>query len=310
MRLLFVGLALGLLGLVQASPGPAQTPFRPVATVNKSIISGFDLEQRMRLLQTLGAPADSPQQLQQIALDRLIDDRLRMQAAEAAGIEATDDMMAEGMAAFAGQLGVTVDALAARFRDAGITEQAVRDMIVSQIVWREVVQTRFAGRVEPAESDIDAEVALAGQGEMQFRLLEIGLPYTADGRTEAETRDLADRIYVELAAGGDFGAAVARYSRAPSAGRGGDVGWVPADAIPASMAARFASAEIGEVLPPRAVQGGVTILKLVDRQQGGAVVADAGARERVRNEMMVERMELLAQGYIQELRREALIEVR
>ena len=28
------------------------------------------------------------------------------------------------------------------------------------------------------------------------RLLEIGLPYTADGRTEAETRDLADRMII------------------------------------------------------------------------------------------------------------------
>jgi len=299
-----------LAGLAAAMPAAAQTPFRPVATVNKQIITAFDLEQRMRILSVLGADASSQQQLQSIALDRLIEDRLRMQAAEEAGVEPEEDMMNRGLQEFASQIGITPQALATRFNEARVTPQALGDMLVSQLLWRDVVQDRFRGRVELGEADIDAELALAGRGNERFRLQEIGLPYTSEGRTEAETRALAERLRAELAAGGDFEAAVRRHSRAPSAEQGGDVGWVSSEDLPPAMAADLARAEIGGVLEPQPVQGGISILKLVDRSVETADVAGPEARERVRRGLMLERLDLLAQGYIQELRRQAMIEIR
>ena len=74
-------------------PGPGQAPapstqtmFRPVAVVNDSAITGYDLAQRAQLLAALGFPVASPEALKEEALNRLVDDRLKLQEAKRFGI--------------------------------------------------------------------------------------------------------------------------------------------------------------------------------------------------------------------------------
>lgn len=310
----YIPVLLGVLFWIAAPPADAQTPFRPIATVNKSIITAYDIDQRMRILAVLGAPTEDTQALSNLALDRLIEDRLKVQAAESAGIQAGETMVDDGLSEFASQRGTSAADLRTAFSSAGVDDQALGDLVKSQMLWREVVQQRFRSRVEPGEADIDAEIGVAGAaGGLRFRLQEIGLPYDADGRTEAETRVLADSLFAELSDGGDFVAAVRAHSKAPSAANAGTVGWVDAEDLPPGIVAALAALEPGQVAPPQAVQGGVALLKVleVDRATtGGADPQDPALRESVRRSLMAQRMELLAQGYIQELRREAMIELR
>ena len=85
------------------------------------------------------------------------------------------------------------------------------DMVGAQMVWLNVVRTRFSGRVEPAESEIDAELAQrTSAASTEYLISEIGLPLQGDGRTADETRALADRLSETLNQGGDFQQAVAR----------------------------------------------------------------------------------------------------
>lgn len=292
----------------------AQTPFRPIATVNSSVITIYDLDQRMRLMSALGVEAPSTDVLREQALDLLIGDRLKLQAGKRAGLEVTPEIIDLGLQEYASRAGVTPDEFKSRIKRNGIDDQALEDLISPQIVWREVVRARFQSRIEPGEAEIDAEIALAAQNRnIIYRLQEIGLPFGDDGRDEAETRALADRLAVDLAAGGDFDAAVKRYSRAPSSRKGGDVGWVPGSKLPPELAAELARLSVGEIAPPQVVSGGVSILKLTDRRaQDGAAVDpnDEALRNRVRTNLMNRRLERFAEGYIQELRRDALIELR
>ncbi len=301
------GLAGGL------APAAAQTPFRPVATVNKSLITAYDVDQRARIIAALGAATGGPDELGNLALDQLIEDRLKLQAATDVGLEPTPEVIAAGVAEIAGQLGVSAPEFRDRLRGAGVSDQAIADLVTGQMLWREVVRERFRGRVELGEAEIDAEIALrAGGGLQSFRFTEIGLPFRDGGRTEAETRALADRLHRELSAGGDFEAAVATYSRAPSVPQGGDVGWVAEEDVPPPLLRQIAALPVGAVLPPQAVPGGLAILRLADRRVEGSeeAAADPLLRERVRRELIGQRLELLSQGLIQELRRDAMIELR
>ncbi|MEM1345927.1 MAG: peptidylprolyl isomerase [Pseudomonadota bacterium] len=300
--------------IVLAGPVSAQqTPFRPVATVNQSMITAWDVEQRAQMLRVLGAPTQDSDRLIRIALDRLIENRLMLQAGKRAGIEPNPDLIEEGMRQLAARVQVGPDALRARLTQSGISEDAVADMVGAQIVWREVVRSRFLGQVEPGEAEIDAEIALSGATQRggAFRLQEIGLPFDGEGRSEAETRALADRLFRQLSQGGDFAAAVRTHSRAPSAAQGGDAGWVPASELSQGLVRTLAGLEPGGVAPPFAVPSGLMILKVLDRRGGGAVGADdPELREQVRQRLLNQRIELLAQGLIQELRRDAMIEMR
>ncbi len=169
-------------------------------------------------------------------------------------------------------------------------------------------------RTEPAEGEIDNEIAeMTGQTGVSYKLAEIGLPATGGGRSPADTAALADRIYAELSSGGDFAAAVKKYSRAPSAKRGGDLGWVPSDKLPPDLLASLAGLQPGQVAPPLPVTGGVSILKVVDVRSDEKAAVDTNdpqLRDRARVRLQNERIERLAEGLLQELRRDALIELR
>ncbi len=289
----------------------AQTPFRPVATVNKSLITAYDVDQRARILVALGAEG-TPAELGSVALDQLIEDRLKLEAATNAGFDATPEVVAEGLAQVSERLGVSAEEFQRRMNDAGISDQALEDLVTGQMLWRDVVRTRFLGRIELGEAQIDEELALRapGAGGTRYRFQEIGLPLSVQGRTPAETRALADELYRELSAGGDFTAAVRTYSRARSAEVDGDVGWVSAADLPPVLLRQVIDLPEGSVLPPQPVEQGITLLKLVAREDVAQAAADPELREQIRRDLLTERLDLLSQGLIQELRREAMIELR
>ena len=301
---------------VSAAPAMAQsqTMFRPVAVVNDSAITGYDLAQRAQILVAMGFNAASADALRAAALDRLIEDRLKLQEAKRAGLSATPEQIASAVEEFAQNAGLSTDELRATMSAKGVTEQALLDLVEAELMWRELVRARFARRVEPGEAEIDGEIALiGGSAGISYRIIEIGLPMTEAGRTEAETIALADRLVASLSQGGDFSQAVRTYSRAPSAARGGDVGWVPADRLPAEIADALAGLEPGQVTRPLRVSGGYSILKLVDQRTDAAPAADPKdqeLRERVRRRLINQQIARLAEGLLQELRRDALIELR
>lgn len=292
-------------------PAAAQTPFRPIAVVNDAAITGFDLEQRMRLLSALGYPAERDT-LRNEALDQLVEDALKLQAGESLGIRPTEALIADGIAQYAQQAGVSPDAFRARLQGQGVTDQALDDWIGAQLVWLGVIRTRFGDQLQPGEDEIDGELPVAGgNSTSEYRILEIGMPLSGDGRSEEETRALAGRLADSLSQGGDFADAVARYSHAASAERGGDVGWIKAERLPPQLRALIDGLQVGQVSAPFEVSGGLSIIKLVDRRTAqGAPQAGAPSREAVRSEMINQRGARLAEGLLQEMRRDALIEVR
>jgi peptidyl-prolyl cis-trans isomerase SurA len=312
--LLAIVLAVVTLG---AAPGPVlaqQTLFRPVAVVNDRAITGYDLQQRMQILSILGFQAASQEALQRAALDALIEDRLKVQEGKRLGLSPTPEGVEQVRGELAGRLNTTPDALTALFAAQGVGDLAVEDFLGAEAVWRDVVRTRFARRVDPGEADIDAEIAnLAGTGVTSYRLREIGLPSTEGGRGEAATRELAERISTELSEGADFGEAVRRYSRSPSAQRAGEVGWVSERNLPPDLSQALASLEPGQVSAPLPVPGGFSIIQVMERRvetREGVDTSDPETRERVRRALMAERSGRLSEGLLQELRRDALIELR
>ncbi|MDH3668790.1 MAG: peptidylprolyl isomerase [Paracoccaceae bacterium] len=316
LQTLFGAVALGAIILAGGMSGGAvaQTMFRPVAVVNDAAVTGYDLDQRAKILAALGFRGGDGVALKREALDRLIDDRLKVQAGASGGITASPEEIDDALGQIAKRAKVTPEQLVAGMGAKGVTEQALRDMIAADVVWRGVVRARFSRRTEPAEGEIDAEISeMTGRIGRSYKLAEIGLPASGGGRSAADTAALADRLYAELNSGADFDAAVKKYSRAPSAKRGGELGWVPGNQLPPDLVASLAALKPGEVAPPLPVTGGVSILKLLDVRSDDSDAVDTNdpqLRDRARVKLQNERIERLAEGLLQELRRDALIELR
>jgi peptidyl-prolyl cis-trans isomerase SurA len=314
LRLLIAAAALaagtGMAG--SAPPAAAETPFRPVAVVNDVAITGFDLEQRTRILTALGYPAEDAGALRAAALQQLIDEKLKLQAARRAGVEITPEMVQGAVEEFASRAGIQPEEFRALLSAQGVSDQALEDMARAEIGWLQVLRDRFGDQIEPAESEVEAELASLGNGAAtEYRVLEIGLPLETGDRTADETRTLAEQLYESLGAGGSFEEAVARYSSSPSAAQGGQVGWVSIERMPPELRQSLEGLEVGEVSRPIPVPGGLSILKVVDKRASGQPTGAAQpTREAVRARLVSQRSVEMANDLLEEMRREALIEVR
>lgn len=308
-----MGGALVAFAMLAPLPAVAQSIFKPVAVVNDSAITGFDIAQRARIFDTLGADLPSADALRQQALNSLIEERLKVQAATQIGIERSPEVVQTGLDEFAQQFSETGAELRTRLQAAGATNQAIDDFVSAEVLWREVVRARFLRRAEPSEAAIDAEIDLRNTGRVSaLRLRELGIQFTGDEAGDLAIREKIIDIYQAVQGGADFEAAVRANSTAPSAANGGDMGWVEASVLPPRLVQTLANLPVGQVSRPLTREDGVTLLQVLEkrRQEATDVTATPEEREQIRRLLVGETINRLADGFLQELRRDALIEIR
>jgi peptidyl-prolyl cis-trans isomerase SurA len=305
LKALILVLALALAG--QAGPGAAQAAFAPALLVNGAVVTNYDIEQRMTFLDALGATGD----LRALAIEQLTEDRVKLQAAEAVGLEVDDEALASGIQEFADQRGITVADVERVLAARGIDRRTLEDFVEAGLVWREIVQARFRSRAMPTEDDVDVALGMAANRPVEVvELGEIAIPFAEHGDTEAV--QLAERLSAQIRSGAtSFGAAVRQYSRSASAQQGGRLPPVRANQLPPAVRGQVLLMEPGDVTEPLPIPGGLAILQLVSlRLEPPAsmpeVIGEA-ERQAVREELFVQRMTSFGQGYLQELVGDALI---
>jgi peptidyl-prolyl cis-trans isomerase SurA len=304
MRLILAVTALAL--AVLAGPAPAANPYAPARTVNNGVVTNYDIEQRMKLLEALGATGD----LRELALQQLTEDRVKTQAAKDMGIDLPDGAVEAGVEEWAANRGLTMDDVNQVLEVRGIDQQTMNDFVRSGLLWREVLGQRFRARALPSEADVDAALERRQtQPQEVLTLGEVALPFAERG--EAETQALAEDLYRQLSRGANFGAVASEYSRSASAERGGLLDPVPADRLPAAFRTQVLLMRPGQVTRPIPISGGVAIIKLVSisTERPEPIPEDElpAAREALRQQLFGQRIESFGQGYLQELLGDALI---
>jgi peptidyl-prolyl cis-trans isomerase SurA len=298
--------AVALCLAVAGGPALAANPYAPAITVNNGVITHYDIDQRIKLLEALGASGD----VRELAVQQLTEDRVKKQAAEDMDIELPEGAVEGGIDEFATGRGLTVDEVYNVLDVRGIDVQTMRDFVESGLLWREVVGMRFRARALPTEADIDAALEQRQtQPQEMLTLAEIALPF--EERGEAETRAFADDLYRQLSRGASFSALASEYSRSGTAERGGLLDPVPATRLPAAFRTQVLLLSPGQVTRPIPISGGVALVKLVSitRQKLPPIPEDQipAAREELRQQLFSERIQSFGQGYLQELLGDALI---
>ncbi len=261
---LFTALLAGL-GFALAAPAFAQGAFSPAIQVNDAVVTSFELDQRIKFLTLLQFPGDIVAEAEK----GLIEDRLRMKAAKNMTITVSAEQINAGMAEFAGRANLQTEQFLQAIGQGGVEPESFRDFVEAGLAWREVVRTRFGGRVSVSDAEIERALSAdssRGAGP-QVLLSELYIPARAGGvgKATSEVRKIAETATSE--------AAFAEAARTMSAGisrlDGGRVDWIPASNLPPQVAAAISKLGQGQVSEPVPMPGAIALFYVRGMRDGG-----------------------------------------
>lgn len=234
----------------------AQGLFSPVAHVNDSVVTRYELNQRIALLEVLGARGD----LREQALEGLIGDRLRVAEAQKSGIAATEAQVQTALEQFAARNNQSLDAVLGLIASRGVAQESLRDLVVANFVWQTLVRQRFSAATSVSEAEIDAALSATGEStNLQVLVTEIVLPLI-EGQ-EAEIRQLANDI-TKIRSQSEFEAAARQFSVAQSRENGGQLDWIPLSNLPPALRPVLLPLGVGEVSSPLELPNAIALFQM------------------------------------------------
>ena len=251
--------AAGVLALA-ASFGTAQAQnlFAPVAQVDEALITEFEVQQRIRFLQVLGARGGTRDEV----IKELIRDRLRVSATSQVGITLSPEQLQEGFTEFAARADLSAEDFVSNLEQAGVAAQTFRDFIATQLIWRDYIRARFGGRVQISDREIDRAVAGAtANSGIEVLMSEIIIP--APPASAAQVMARAEQI-AQSTSEAEFSNYARRFSATASRGAGGRLPWTPLSDLPPVLRPLLLALGPGEVTSPLPIPNAVALFQLRD----------------------------------------------
>ncbi len=261
-----------------AAPPPApafQMQDGILATVNDSVITGFDLRQRMLLVIAMTQVQPTPENIpaiQQQALNALVDERLQVQElAKFEDLVVSDADVEREIASMAQEVGATPQAYVDYLAQGGIRPTTLREQLRTQIGWSQLVGGRFQSRARISRAAVDAALRQISEAASKKQYL-IGEIYIESARVGGQQAALngANQLVQQMVQGAPFQAVAQQFSAAPSATRGGDAGWVVEGTVQPALQQALDQLQVGQLSRPIPVDGGVYIVYMRDKRDGAA----------------------------------------
>jgi len=246
-----------------------------LATVNDSVITGFDLRQRMLLVVAMTQVQPTPENLpaiRQQALNLIIDDRLQNQELDRyPDLKATDAEVDEELTAMASEVGATPEAYINSLAQFGIRPATLREQMRTRIGWQRLVGARFQSRARVSSGAVQAALRQATDASLKKQYL-IGEIYIESARVGGQQAALngATQLVQQMVQGAPFQNVAQQFSAAPTATRGGDAGWVVEGTVQPVLQQAMDQLSPGELSRPIPVEGGVYILYMRDKRDGSS----------------------------------------
>jgi peptidyl-prolyl cis-trans isomerase SurA len=257
-----------------------------VAVVNDDVILQSELNDAVRSIQQQYAsqPGQLPPMnvLQQQVLDRLVLMRLQLQKAGDQGIRISNEDVDQAVAGVAQQNKMTPDQLRAAVEQSGSSFAGFREQLADQITVQRLHESVVHDSVSVTDSEIDnlLNSPTYKAGEVHLAHIQVSIPSGADAAAIQTSQAKAEQALAAIKGGMDFNAAAIRYSDAPDALDGGDLGWRRMDEVPPAFADTISSMKPGDVSAALRGPTGFHILKLVDqRQPSKQMVTEFHARQ-------------------------------
>ena len=257
--------------LLVGAPVAAQGLFSPAVTVNDSVITEFEIEQRQLFLSLLNAPGAS----RNAVIETLIDERLRKEAINAVGYALTPAEVQAGLDEFSGRVNMTTEEFIVVLEENGVAKESYEDFVTTGVTWREYVGARFGARLQVTEAEIDQALG-SGSGISNIRVLvsEIIIP-APDNRRQA-----VEEIALQISTASseqEFSDFAREFSVTATRDQGGRLEWQALSNLPPVLRPILIGLAPGEVTEPIAIPGAVALFQLRGIQEAGTQAEEFAA---------------------------------
>ncbi|MBG51809.1 MAG: hypothetical protein CML99_05240, partial [Rhodobiaceae bacterium] len=249
-----IGVAL-MLGFFASGPATAAGDVQGIAAiVNDSVISRYDLDQRVQLVMATSGIQPTPENIERIreqVLRSLIDEKLQMQEAERLEIEVQQEEVDSAVDGISQRAGMTRDQILSYLKGNGVDEVALYTQIRADTAWNKVISARFAPLVEIGDDEVAEVMQRISQDaeQVQYQLAELYLGFDNPAQ-EREMSVGAQRLVEQMRAGAPFSSVAQQFSQAASAANGGDIGWVAESQLTPEIANAIRNMSVGTVSDP------------------------------------------------------------
>lgn len=265
------GLASALMMGAATTSSAQSSPHGIAAVVNSDIITTHDLRQRILfMLATTGAKRDEQTlaRLQQQALRNLVDEHIQMQESQKYEQEISDEEINRSVGRLLGRNGLDPNEVVSRLAQAGVSIETMRDQIRSEIAWQRIVNGLYGSRIRISDAQIDETLTrlTANADKPSFRVGEIYIEATPEiGGMEGALQG-AQAMIEQISDGAPFPLLAQQFSSAPSAAKGGDVGWVREGELRPEIDEAIKELTPGSVSTPLQVPGGYYVVALIEKK--------------------------------------------
>ena len=298
-------LALTLLALgLAAAPAPVNA--QVVVVANGSPITELDIQQRSKLI----AASTHKTPARQEVINELIDDRLKIAKAKTYGMEISDAEIDQAFANMAQRQRMTPQQFSQLVERSGISPNAIKARLRAELTWGQLVRGKFASSLQIADTDVVN--ALQARNEADSKT--VGHIYTlypvtvvvargANESTLAAKRSTAENLRSRFVSCNE-GLAFARALRDVAVRE--PLHKSSADLAP-QLRELLDSMTVGRLTPPEATPQGLQMFALCEKKES---TSDSSVKRQVREELYTKRFEAESKRFMDEIRKQAMIEYK
>jgi len=267
----------------QAAP-PQPQGQRPaqyiVALVNSEPITNNEVQVKVQRALRQGGPEIQRiprDQLARAALERIISEKAQLQVAKENGIKIDDLAVDQAEQMVARQNQVSVADLRRRVVSEGMTQDAFREELRTQLLLQRLREREVESKVNVTDLEVDqflqdqrTNPTASAIEDINIAHVLIAVPEDASDAQIETLHQKAEAIAKRARAGEDFAALAREASDAPDKSNGGTLGQRRADRYPPLFVEATASLPEGGVAGPVRSGAGFHVLKLLSKSQLGA----------------------------------------
>ncbi len=274
--------------------------------VNGSPITTYDIEQRTKF-NTL---ANHKSPTRQEVIEELIDEKLKVQVGERYKLEVSDGEVDRAYANMGQRMHLTAEQLTQALAHAGIDAGTLKARIRADISWQQIVRGKFQSSLQIREKDVFAKLASANKDEKKEVAYEYTLrpilfivpPGASEQVIDARKREAeALRVRFESC---DTGLRFAGALRDVAVRD--QIVKSSAD-LPPEMRKLLDEVAVGKLTSPDVTAQGIQMFALCGKR---ASQVDSAATKEARDEMFAAQFQAKSKRYLEELRKQAMIEVK
>jgi peptidyl-prolyl cis-trans isomerase SurA len=292
--------------VVAALAMPVAARAQVVVVANGSPITELDIQQRSKLISATTHKNPSRQE----TINELIDDRIKLARARVYGVEATDAEVENGFEGMARRQQMNPQQFAQLLERSGIAPGAFKARLKAEITWSQLIRGKYGASLQIGESDI----ANAMRGRAEADKDSAGYIYTLypitlvaergqnDSAVDARRRE-AENLRGRFTSCSE-GLAMVRALRNVAVRE--PVHRSSAD-LPPQLRDLLGNMEVGRLTTPEVTAQGLQMFALCEKKQSNG---ESVAKREVREEIFNKRFAAEGKKYLEEIRKQAMIEYK